>query len=301
MSRPPLTLALCSNRPGRIDRSYGEYLQSLGPSDHLLIVLDTEVTDEVRELAEAWCRRATVVRNGANQGLSFSRNVALAYCPTPYLVFVDDDVTISHDVVEAIRQSFAEGAEIVGVRICGPQEGYRLPWYASEGQLHYLGVHPPNGPLRTWGACMGVDVGFARAQGISFRHDLGRRGGTLASGEETTFVSEMKFSGAREVFLDQVHVHHNFDQGRLSARYLFRRAYWQGRTEVRRDNVCGGVRKEWRRYTADAGLSDLRWSLALAYLGAFLFGVVAEVLARRWPRHPRAAPLDCLDRRETFK
>ena len=125
---------------------------------------------------------------------------------------------------------------------------------------------------------MGLDVGFARAKGISFRLDLGRTGDSLASGEETTFVGEMKHHGAREVFLEQVHVHHNFDPGRLSARYLFRRAYWQGRTEVRRHDAWGGLRKEWRRYMAGGGRRTPRFSLAPAYLAAFLSGVVTEGL-----------------------
>src|SRR5205814_574925 len=107
----------------------------------------------------------------------------------------------------AMRRSFADRADVVGVRIDASPGSFDRPWYLTEGQLHYLGIHRPGGPFSSWGACLGINADLARAHGLRFREDLGRRGTDLASGDDTTFIREMKDHGAREVFLDRVCVH----------------------------------------------------------------------------------------------
>lgn len=244
-----------------------------------MIILDVEETPETDSLVRDLSRRATVFLNETNRGLSFSRNLAVARCSTRHLVFIDDDVDISAETIAAIRLAFIENVAIVGVRVYGPRGSLRLPWYVTEGQLHYLGVHASQRPFRTWGACMGLDVEFVRSHGLGFRDELGRRGESLASGDDTTFIRAMKEHGASEVFLDRVGVHHEFAPARLSACYLFRRAYWQGRSEVRRHEFCRGSYKEWQRFTCHSGSQLLTYTTALVYMMAFLLGASRECVA----------------------
>ena len=273
-----LTLAICSNRPANLHQYFEGYIGILQPSDGLLIVLDAQENVAVRNLTAAFeSIGASVLVNGKNLGLSASRNIAMDHCPTDYLIFIDDDVVLTKSVVESIRRELEGGAEIVGVRINGPIEGLKTPWYISDGQLHYLGIHNPSSVMHnTWGACMGLNRLFVKSTGIRFRDELGRKGRDLQCGDDTTFVRDLKEQGAREVFLNQVYAIHNIHTDRLSLTYMLRRAYWQGRSEVRRMDSLNGVRKEWGRFLdSDAGLSK-RAFLASVYLISVALGILRE-------------------------
>jgi len=291
MSDPAITLAICTNRLARVHDCCTANLPCLRWTDRCVIVLDVAQSAATDELVSRWGLEATIMINGSNRGLSFSRNLATSVSPTSHLVFIDDDVLLTPGTIDAIRQAFRNGYDIVGVRIdCPP--GLRLPWYLSAGQMHYLGVHVGLGPYRTWGACMGLNLEFLRAFGLGFRDELGRVARQLASGDDTTLVAELKQRGAREVFLESVSVIHNFDPSRLRLRYPFRRAYWQGRSEVRRQAVIRGMVKEWRRFTSHHEPSIIRYSLASVYIAAFMAGLLREIFsASRWTagrRHPNA-------------
>jgi glycosyltransferase involved in cell wall biosynthesis len=251
--------------------------EALRPSDQLLIVLDTEATVDSEALYEDLCRgNVQVVLHGRNLGLSPSRNIAVGRCETDYIVFVDDDVIVTRRVIESMRRELEAGYEIVGVRLCAPP-GLNITsrWFMSAGQLHYLAIHASK-VTSTWGGCMGLSVSFLRRYGIRFREELGRKGDCLWSGDDTTLLNEMKGLGASEKFLSDVHIIHNIDQKRVTLSYMLRRAYWQGRSELRRSNVLGGLRKEWRRNLDPETPAKKKLPLGLLYVMAVCLGVLKE-------------------------
>jgi GT2 family glycosyltransferase len=278
---PRLTVAVCSNRPECLERTVRRIVRELGPADRLLVVLDVARTSTVRA-AELAIREAGahVILNGANLGLSRSRNVALDACETEHIVFIDDDVMLSAATLDGIRRGFRAGFGIVGVRIRGPETELALPWHISQGQLHYLGIHNDR-VTTTWGACMAMSMSAVRERKLAFREDLGRKGRKLSSGEDTSFLSALRNSGVKEVFIPDVFVNHNIGSERLTVRYMARRAYWQGRTELLRRNVVGGMRKEIaRNWNADTGL--IRTFALTAFYGVcVLVGIVHGALASR--------------------
>jgi glycosyltransferase involved in cell wall biosynthesis len=276
MSVPDITLAICSNRAERVVTCCHANLTALRATDDFLLVIDTRETPHTCALMSEWGCRGRIIVNGANRGLSYSRNVALGQCRTKHIVFIDDDVVIDRVAVEAIRRAFADGCEVVGVRVLGPRAFVQTPFYITEGQYHYLGIHVPGLTARTWGACMGVDATFARVNQLRFRDELGRWGAGLASGDDTTFVADMKRFGAREAFLDSISVHHEFDQKRLSLRYMLRRTFWQGRSEVRRGTLWHGALKEWKRFTFRSCKVAPQWFHAAAYMAVFWSGAATE-------------------------
>lgn len=284
-SSMPLTLAVCSNRPEQLRKHWRSNLAGLGARDKFLVVLDTEGTPATLEVAEELqASGVAVIINYKNRGLALSRNIALENCSTPSLVFIDDDVLISGDVVEAMRGAFVGGAGIVGVKVYGPPQGFRTPWYLCKGQFHYLAIHNPEASrLTTWGACMGLSTSLIKSFDVKFRPTLGRKGDTLMCGEDTTFLRELKSHGATETFLSHLGVNHIFDPGRLSLGYLLQRAYWQGRTEARRGNTLEGLRKEWLRYLDTSAPPLKKISLALMYGAVVGVGIVAEKMSGRAP------------------
>ena len=129
---------------------------------------------------------------------------------------------------------------------------------------------------RAWGSMWR----WRRDLDIRFRDELGRKGDSLASGDDTTFVADMSRHGAREVFLDRVEAFHHVAPDRLSFSYLLRRASWQGRSEFRRRMVWAGLLKEWRRYTLGSDQRLLQYALAATYVTAFSVGVMVESVTR---------------------
>jgi hypothetical protein len=277
-----LSFAVCSNRPHNFS-NVGHLVNVVGDDDEVILVADLQPKPaESMLLADLSTRGVGVMSNGSNRGLSYSRNRALAKCRHRHLVYVDDDISLVSDTVEAIREAVSAGAGIVGVWL-QPRFSAPRPWWLTGGQYHYLGVHHALSHAKTWGACMAVDVDLARTANITFREELGRRGKSLQSGDDTTFLNELRAAGAVERFLADAVAYHEVSLGRIRPGYLLRRAWWQGRSEVRRSSAMTSLGKEWRRGVAagpDAAGTGLRYALASVYTGAVASGIATEVALR---------------------
>jgi hypothetical protein len=279
-SSAALSVAICTNRPRNIGNIVA-VADSLAAGDELLVMLDIAPRDAPAGLSAELDRPGIrMLPNGANRGLSYSRNRALAECAHRILVFLDDDVTVSRDTLDRIRATAVQGAGIVGVRLVPVFPQATRPWWLTGGQYHYLGVHHQLNWAKTWGACMAVDADLANRRGIRFRDELGRRGQALQSGDDTTFLAELRAVGATEAFLTSVCAAHHVSPERQRLRYLMRRAWWQGRSERRRHSLGLAVVKEWRRNAGDgpAAAGPLRRSaLAVAFVAAVVVGGCWEV------------------------
>jgi len=239
-----------------------------------------------RAESPAWHAMASEIRAaggtmhvlGAPQGLSAARNAVLDSRRDHPILFIDDDVLLSRADVASVSAAFAAGAHVVGARLVPPCDLSELPWFLTPGQMHLLGWHSSADAVKVWGACMGIDARFAHAHGLRFDQKLGRTGRRLESGDDTSFVAAMKQRGAKEILLRSVRVIHDVSPSRHRLRYLIRRTYWQGRSEVRRGQVLTGMRKEWRRHW-ELSPVHLKAVLAAGYMTAFTVGTVVETAA----------------------
>ena len=281
-----LTITICSNRPAQLCAAVERLAGSLSPSDHLLVIVDLpEDADDFHLIGTIGAHsRMRVLRNGANLGLSHSRNRALAEVATRHLVFLDDDITPTPDALDRLRHALAAGAHVAGTRITADLQGQSWPWFLTRGQLHYLGCHDPVGPATIWGGCFALDVEYARLLAVTFDERLGRTARTLNSAEDTTFVRELTLRGAAAAILHDTEVTHQIPAHRLRMAYLLRRAYWQGRSETRRGTPIGGLRKEWRRNRATGTLRGPRLVLPLLYTGAVGLGAGRQLLSALFSR-----------------
>ncbi len=273
-----LSIGICSTTPQRVVRQMSRSYDAFSSVARVQVVLDgCDGTASLQRIGELRRIRLTVEQNREQRGLSHCRNTLLAQCPTRYLLFLDDDVEVCRLAVRAAYHAFQQGAQVVGARLIMP---YRIPSRArhiTEGQYHYLGVHNPLDPTpKAWGAFLGVDAALAAERNLCFREDLGRLGGALQCGDDTTFVEAMKREGAKEVVIPRPAVIHRVRPSRLRFPYLLRRAWWQGRSEVRRRRVFPGIIKEIRRnLLCTCGLSR-KVLLASCYTTAVALGVGTE-------------------------
>lgn len=278
----PLTIVICSNRPDSLPGAVARTAAAMGPRDRLLVIADMPAqrlpalpTDG--SLPPPGIR---VICNEGNQGLAHSRNKAMKEATTQHLVFLDDDIVPSAEALTRIRGALSAGAHVTGTRITARLQGRRRPWFLTSGQLHYLGSHAPARPASIWGGSFAIDVEYARLLGVGFDDRLGRMGSSLASAEDTTFVREMTARGATATILHDAEVHHLIPSHRLTLSYLLRRAFWQGRSEARRNDARRGIGKEWNRNRSGDAARPVRAALALLYTGSVLLGVCREAITR---------------------
>jgi len=278
-----LVVAVCSGRVADVLLRWRHTVAQLDKDD-FLVVLDCAATPETDRIAADVAAAGGYVHvQGARRGLSAARNHVLAVHPDRRVLFLDDDAWLDADALDAIRGAFAAGAEVVGARLVPPRHRTAFPWFLTGGQVHLLGWHPAGALVKVWGACMGLDAAFAARHRLTFATGLGRTGHRLESGDDTEFVARMKRHGARETVLAQVEVVHDVHAERISLRYLTRRAYWQGRSEVRRGERRAGLAKEWGRFRA-GGRGPRALGLALWYAGAVVTGIVHERLPAPGPQ-----------------
>ncbi|MEV7955314.1 glycosyltransferase [Streptomyces sp. NPDC088141] len=279
----PLTIAICSNRPDSLPGAIARTTPTMGPRDRLLIIADMPAQHLPTLTQDAWPSpsRFRVICNETNQGLAHSRNKAMKEATTRHIVFLDDDITPTAHALKQMRDALTAGAHITGTRITAHLQGHHRPWFLTSGQLHYLGSHTPARPASIWGGSFAIDVEHAHLLGVGFDERLGRIGRSLTSAEDTTFVREMTERGATTVILHDAEVRHLIPAHRLTLSYLLRRAYWQGRSEVRRRDVRHGIAKEWNRNRSGDGAHLIRAALAVLYTTSVLLGVCHEVLVQR--------------------
>ena len=272
----PITLAICSNRPALLARAVPALVTIARPDDEVIVALDERLS--AIDPAD-FPPRVRVLANDANRGLSFTRNRVLKECNTRFVLFLDDDIVATSEAVESARAALSHGLDVVGARITAGLPDHYRPWYFTAGQLHYVGCHNPALPASIWGGFLGVDVDHARLLGVDFDERLGRTAGTLGSAEDTTFVRALKAKGGRHAVLRDVEVRHIIHADRLALTYLLRRAFWQGRSEFRRRDICDGLRKEWHRNWLSDCLIPQRITLAALFGSTVTAGVAWEAVA----------------------
>lgn len=279
----PLTIAICSNRPNSLPGAIARTATVIGPRDRLLIIADmpTQQLPALPTGSSPPLSRIRVICNEENQGLAYSRNKAMKEATTRHLIFLDDDIVATTEAVTQIRAALAAGAHVTGTRITAHLHRHPRPWFLTSGQLHYLGCHAPGRSASIWGGSFAIDSEHARLLGVGFDERLGRIGSSLTSAEDTTFVREMTARGATATILHDAEVQHLIPAHRLTLTYLLRRAFWQGRSEARRNDARRGIGKEWDRNRSGDGVLPVRTALAVLYTASVLLGVCWEVTTRR--------------------
>ncbi len=224
--------------------------------------------------AEFW------VRTGVHN-LADARNYVLERVDEQYVLFADDDIRLTACALAGIRAACEAGFTLVGARLLAPAWVHAGRWFFFTGQYHYLGLHRPDDPAPPiWGACMAVRRLFLADLRLRFRTELGRSGGRLQSGDDSSLVREVIGHGGRAVIPAGVAVHHEISAERSSIVYLLRRAFWQGRSEVRRHSAQGGFGKEWRRNFQSSPAPCRTCLLGVIYTAAVAFGILFEAVTR---------------------
>lgn len=168
------------------------------------------------------------------QGLSAARNTGILASKSPIIAFLDDDAIPCRTWITTIVDSFEQHPEVMamGGKIAPIFESKRPEWLIKPFELPYtivdLGNRVREYPksLHPCGANMAMrktvfDISL-------FPLELGRKGESLLSGEETWLFGQIQREGHSILYHPEMAVDHFVPAGRLTEDWIMKRYYSQG-------------------------------------------------------------------------
>lgn len=248
-----------------------------------IVVVDNNSSDDTPGVAERFAaahrQRSIRLIFERMQGLSHARNAGIAASRGRRLVFIDDDVHVARGWLDRLLDAFAlaPGVGAVAGRI---DLEFAIPpprWLGRRHHRYYSAFDAgriervlPHGS-DFYGANCAVSRELTDTIG-GFDTRLGRIGPLVLSGEDTDYARRAWEAGFSVAYAPEAAVRHRVPRGRLTLRWIGRRAYWQGATNVLLDGTSGP------------------WDRAAAVSTLAVEGLVATLLlaggpSRRFVRH----------------
>jgi glycosyltransferase involved in cell wall biosynthesis len=246
-AEPFLTVIVCTHdRPDYLATCLASLTRGGQPHPGCgLVVVDSasSMPAAARIAALAAVHGATTLRV-EEPGLSRARNAGLAITRTEWVAYIDDDVRVSPDWVDAIAAAIRQlpaGAAALGGRIMPHWEAPCPSWWPPElipaltvltwntaGRVGDGGL-PPH--VEPYGANMVFRASALRAIG-GFPPQLGRVGSKLLSGEELWVVRALRSAGHDVYYDPKISVTHSIQANRLTPGWLVKRQFWSGVSEA---------------------------------------------------------------------
>lgn len=270
-----LSVMLCTHNPdiGPLQRALEALdAQSLPKACWELILVDNASDPALAELGVRFPSNSRIVRE-ERPGLLHARLCGLREAMGEVLVFVDDDNRLDRDYLANAQAILADSPAIgaVGGIVQGEFESTPPHWTVPLQDMLALRDFGPQAEVLNAAAIdarepigAGMVVRASALEGLAEllagekeADNLGRRGTSLAGGEDTLIVEYVKEQGFATAYHPRLHLIHEIPAARLRLRYLCRLARALGASHAllalrRREH--GTRRPAWR----------LAWSLVLA-------------------------------------
>ncbi len=278
-----ISIVISSIRPIKTLSLLVSLLKLITAKDEIIIFFDIPISSNIKNIYKTNFEdlNLKLIFNKENQGLSHNRNSGIRRAQNDFLIFFDDDVFLDSDVIKIYRNLFIEGYQVLGGPLHLPYFYPKIPSWLPKGLSSLLGIHTIQ--KRIWGGNWGIDLNFIRRHNLTFQNNLGRKGKGLQSGDESNFIEQVSKKGGKILFNENLKVMHCIDMSRFSLFYLLKRAFWQGKSEVRKKTIASGIVKDFKRsITTDNSQNIFRIllqkTLELVFFGSFLIGIFFEML-----------------------
>ena len=234
-----MTVAICTrNRANFLQQAIRSAAEQARNGTEILVVdnASTDATPEVAAKLAAHFPCVKVVRE-AELGLSAARNTALRQGKGTFVIFLDDDAIALPGWLESYEQFFRAPPS---PRIAGaggtviPRYEAPLPaWMPANTGALDLGESAH--AFTDQGSPYGCNIAFARELSLEaggFRTDLGRKGNSLASHEESDLCERLKKAGYEVWWVPRAPIEHCIAAERFTVRFQIRSEFAQGRTSA---------------------------------------------------------------------
>ena len=204
-----------------------------------VIVVDNNSPDHTSEIVAKCIERLRGKVNlkyvfEARQGLSVARNRGIAESSGSIIAFLDDDAIPSSSWLTSVQSAFERypDAAAIGGIIHPNFETSKPDWLVKELELGFtivnLGDKERMYPrrLHPFGANMAIRKDIFKE--LRFPEELGRKGNSLLSGEESWLFEEIQSQGKKLIYIPGMSVAHFIDASRLRPEWIKRRYYYQG-------------------------------------------------------------------------
>ena len=234
----PISAIVCTyNRADFVVRAIDSLAnQTLNIDDYEILVIDNGSRDDTKRRIEEKLPAIPNLRcvSEPRLGLSVARNTGLAESKGRILAFLDDDAIACPGYLEEILGVFKLCQPSPGL-LCGPVEpiwGAPRPTWLKDDLLGFYSVlnwsDIPR-PLEKGEWIAGANFAVARdvisACG-GFDENLGRKGKSLLSGEDTALTDRIRMAGYVVYYAPAVTVQHYIHPERLSKAWFYRRVFW---------------------------------------------------------------------------
>jgi len=272
-----ISVAICTHNGASVLRKALRSIeaQTLPQDDFEVVVVDNASSDEtpaiVREASER--RRNMRYIREEKLGLSVARNTAARVADAGLLAFLDDDAEAAPQWLEALLSAFDRRSPVpacVGGPVSLDWGGTPPSWLPSRYRGLYSGLdlgvagHYIASPEEYLiGANMAFRVDALRDNG-GFDENLGRRGTTLISGEESALLGRFRAAGLPIYYEPQASVLHLVHPRRRTRRWLVSRTYWDGASQPLIDYGKGRSRRFYAWHVCRDGKRLAELSLRLS-------------------------------------
>jgi glycosyltransferase involved in cell wall biosynthesis len=234
-----VTIAICTYNRAEQLRLTLQSLARLRQSPDIafeIVVVNNNSTDDTTSVLETATRTLGLNLRSSfegRQGASYARNRALRESTSEIVCFLDDDVEVDPEWLQAVVLAFNDHqAALVGGRsyLIYPEE--RPSWLGPRLEIplslcDYGMARMVNPDVGLFGLNFSVRRIPAVAVG-GFSTDLGRFGKNLLSGEDTDLQRRIREAGGTVIYEPNAVVGHRVHLARLRRRWFINRAYWEG-------------------------------------------------------------------------
>jgi len=256
---PHASVVVCThNRSTYLRQSCDAILAVDYPSDRFdLLIVNNASTDETPRIAAQLAQQHPNVHvvHELRLGLSRARNAGVQHARGELILFADDDAFPEAGWLRALAHALSEDGVLAAGGPVQPIFAGELPAWFSDRFLPYLSVWDKGSQAQrlTYNDYpRGNNIGFRREvfqRFGTFSTQLGRKGKSLLSCEETELCLRVERGGGTILYVPEARIAHVTPVDRLTPDWLARRFAAQGRSEAI---------VEWRH----AGWDGLRRGLA---------------------------------------
>ncbi|WP_247237229.1 glycosyltransferase family 2 protein [Telluribacter sp. SYSU D00476] len=232
---PTFSLIICTyNRATFLKETIESIWESFGARyPYELLIIDNNSSDHTQEVAEQF-GHLPVLRyyKELNQGLSHARNRGIREATHEVLVFLDDDIGIHPGYLDRCNELFSDpaihiaGGKVLPFRVDVPH------WLPSK-YYYLVSLFDLGDQQKTTLKLMGANYAMRREAALKigwYNPELGRKGNSLAGGEEVDYLNRASSLGYDIWYDPGLIVYHKINN-KLNEEYVYSYSKQLGRSE----------------------------------------------------------------------